>query len=115
MSMNIRKLRKNAVRDIENCRDVGLRGWTFKWMYSKRGLGYCDFDKKLIAISKPLAKVNCERRMMDTLRHEIAHALAGPDAGHGILWKKIARKVGCDAHEFADPKVDGIPLVTKIK
>ncbi len=32
--------------------------------------------------------------MRDTLLHEIAHALAGHRAGHGPVWRKIAREVG---------------------
>src|SRR5262249_31162680 len=30
----------------------------------------------------------------DTLLHEIAHALAGRDAGHGPLWKAMCRRAG---------------------
>jgi hypothetical protein len=106
--MDTRKLRKIAVQDLKTC---GLTGWRFRWSKTLIGLGYCNFNNCTIYISKPLAKVNCESRMADTWRHEVAHALAGPDAEHGILWKKVAKMVGCKATEFADPKVDGLPLV----
>lgn len=40
----------------------------------------------------------------NTVLHEIAHAMAGYDAGHGPKWKQIAQRIGCDAnrctHEF---------------
>lgn len=110
--MDTRKLRKLAKESLKNLETIGLTGWKFKWSRTKRGLGYCDFDTKEIRISQPLAKVNCTIRMIDTLRHEIAHALAGPDAEHGKLWQKIAKHVGCAATEYADPKVDGLPLKT---
>jgi len=29
--------------------------------------------------------------------HEIAHAIAGWDAGHGYQWQRVARNIGCDA------------------
>ncbi len=32
--------------------------------------------------------------MLDTLLHEIAHALAGPEAGHGPAWKAVAVRIG---------------------
>jgi predicted SprT family Zn-dependent metalloprotease len=111
MVMDTRKLRKLAKESLKNLESIGLTGWKFKWSKTKRGLGYCDFYNKEIRLSKPLAKVNCEARMSDTLRHEIAHALAGPLDEHGKLWHKIARHIGCAATEYADPKVDGLPLV----
>lgn len=44
------------------------------------------------------------RDIKNTVLHEIAHAIAGPDAGHGPRWKEIARRIGCNAkrctHEF---------------
>jgi SprT protein len=107
--MNTRKLRRVATQDLKTC---GLTNWKFKWSKTKRGLGYCNFPKRTIYISKPLAKINCELRMADTWRHEIAHALAGPLAEHGTAWRKIAKIVGCKATEYADPKIDKIPLKT---
>ena len=105
--MDIRKLRKVAEQDLKTC---GLTNWKFKWSKTKRGLGYCEFYNRTIRISKPLAKINSESRMENTWRHEVAHALAGPLAEHGKLWQKIAKHVGCTATEFADPKMDGLPL-----
>jgi predicted SprT family Zn-dependent metalloprotease len=32
--------------------------------------------------------------MHDTILHECAHALIGPDEGHGYNWKRMAIKVG---------------------
>ena len=32
--------------------------------------------------------------MHQTLLHEVAHALAGPKAGHGPEWKRIAAELG---------------------
>jgi len=32
--------------------------------------------------------------MLDTLRHEVAHVLAGNMAGHGFAWRQAARSLG---------------------
>jgi predicted SprT family Zn-dependent metalloprotease len=41
-----------------------------------------------------LTELNGEAEVRDTLLHEIAHALAGPLAGHGLAWRELALKVG---------------------
>lgn len=33
--------------------------------------------------------------MENTVRHEVAHVIAGHKAGHGPKWKKIAKELGC--------------------
>ena len=34
--------------------------------------------------------------ILDTIRHEIAHALVGPGHGHSIVWQHAAKQVGAD-------------------
>lgn len=76
----------------------GLVGWTFK---SSTALGYagqCRYLKKEIAISVPWARALSDEKIMDTILHEVAHALKMtrglPGTGHGKEWKKVAREVG---------------------
>lgn len=38
----------------------------------------------------------------DTILHEIAHALAGPAAGHGEAWKRVCRRIGAKPNRIAD-------------
>ena len=45
-------------------------------------------------MSEPLIKINTIERCRETLLHEIAHALAGHDAGHGPVWVATARRIG---------------------
>tara|TARA_R110000796_G_scaffold41179_1_gene101922 strand:+ start:16727 stop:17236 length:510 start_codon:yes stop_codon:yes gene_type:complete len=45
-----------------------------------------------------------ESNLRNTLRHELAHIAAPDGAGHGPVWKRIARSMGCTAercHEMA--------------
>jgi hypothetical protein len=66
----------------------------------------CKYRTKRIEISKYYAQHSPRESILDTLLHEIAHALAGPKAGHGPSWKAIAVRIGanpraCDNSEVA--------------
>ena len=47
-----------------------------------------------IELSAHFVERNPVEVVEDTIRHEIAHALAGPDANHGPDWQKMAVLVG---------------------
>jgi predicted SprT family Zn-dependent metalloprotease len=74
-------------------------GWTFRFNDRERALGLCWH---LRPDGKPLRRIELSRHMAnapdaevrDTILHEIAHAKAGPGAGHGRLWKTWCRTVG---------------------
>ena len=72
----------------------GLTGWTLAFVESKRRLGDCHFRDRVIRISRTHALEGNEEQIRDTVLHEIAHAIAGPEAGHGPLWKATARRIG---------------------
>jgi predicted SprT family Zn-dependent metalloprotease len=71
-----------------------VKGWTFLFDRSTRRLGICRFNSKRIQVSRPLAEVNSVETVRDTLLHEIAHALVGPAASHGAVWKLQAQAIG---------------------
>lgn len=81
-------------------KDHGLfeKGWTFKIDRAKARCGCCMFGPNVISISKFYIQGRrvTSRDVRNTVLHEIAHALAGPDAGHGPEWKAIAQEIGCD-------------------
>jgi predicted SprT family Zn-dependent metalloprotease len=68
--------------------------WSFGFDNAKRRAGQCDYTRKRITVSRYLAARYEDDDNHQTLLHEVAHALAGPDAGHGARWKKIARELG---------------------
>ena len=72
----------------------GLTGWTLAFVEAKRRLGDCDFEDRVIRISRGHALEGSEEQIRDTVLHEIAHAIAGREAGHGPLWKATARRIG---------------------
>jgi predicted SprT family Zn-dependent metalloprotease len=68
--------------------------WSFGFDNAKRRAGLCDFANKRISVSRYLAARYDDDTNHQTLLHEVAHALAGPKAGHGAKWKSIARELG---------------------
>ena len=76
--------------------------WSFKWNNRKRAFGVCSYRTKTIQLSKPITTHEGEKKITDTILHEIAHAIAGHDAGHGAEWKRVARRLG------ASPTATGV-------
>ena len=72
----------------------GLGAWTFAFLEAERRLGDCHFQDRVIRIGRAHALEASEAEIRDTVLHEIAHALAGPEARHGPLWKATAKRIG---------------------
>lgn len=47
-----------------------------------------------ITMSEPMTRAATPEQVRETMLHEIAHALAGPRAGHGPAWRMQARALG---------------------
>src|SRR5689334_17680081 len=75
-------------------RTHGLADWTFRLSAAGRRLGVCKYRRKRIEIAAYYARHSPAAAVRDTLLHEIAHALAGPTAGHGPAWKAVAARIG---------------------
>ncbi|WP_298866473.1 SprT-like domain-containing protein [uncultured Microbacterium sp.] len=68
--------------------------WTFDFDHAKRRAGLCDYQRRRITVSRYLAARFEDDEIHQVLLHEVAHALAGHTAGHGAVWKRIARDLG---------------------
>jgi predicted SprT family Zn-dependent metalloprotease len=95
VAANVDNLTKTYALANQLLREFGLaeQGWTFDFSQHKKILGQCDFDAKQILHSIYYLH-NDPAEIEDTLRHEIAHALAGPGEDHGPLWKAWAVRCG---------------------
>lgn len=89
--MDLKQLEAIALQEL---RKNGLRGWSFGLSKTKRRLGACKYVQKRIEIAEYYARNSPEASVLDTLLHEIAHALAGPTARHGPKWKAVAIRLG---------------------
>lgn len=78
------------------------KGWTVEFDRAQRRLGQCRYGDKVLSFSKPLIGANDESEVIDTILHEIAHAIAGPTAGHGPAWRKVARELGATPKATSD-------------
>ncbi|MFT4137277.1 SprT-like domain-containing protein [Microbacterium sp.] len=68
--------------------------WSFGYDNAKQRAGACDYRRQRITVSRYLSARYDDEANRQTLLHEIAHALAGPRAGHGAAWKRTARALG---------------------
>lgn len=94
------------------------RGWTGGLDHAERRFGVCRPAKKEITISRTLAALNPDEEVLDTILHEIAHALAAieyrENCGHDERWKAICRRIGArpercyDGEEINAPKAPWI-------
>ena len=75
----------------------GLVDWKLDLDHAKVRAGACFFREKKISFSRNFIKNSNEAEIYDTILHEIAHALVGPKYGHGIVWKNMAKRLGCSA------------------
>jgi hypothetical protein len=74
-----------------------LRQWQLGTSRGKTQYGLCFFRKKTITISTVLIGTETDPEyILDTVRHECAHALAAleGDYGHGNVWCAVARRLG---------------------
>lgn len=72
----------------------GRAEWTFAFDNAKRRAGLCDYARRQISVSRYLAAKFDDDEIHQILLHEVAHALAGSKAGHGPVWKRVARAIG---------------------
>ena len=72
----------------------GLFDWKLDLDYAKVRAGACYFREKKISFSRNFIKNSNESEIYDTILHEIAHALVGPNHGHDIVWKKWLKSLG---------------------
>lgn len=76
--------------------------WSFGFDHARTRAGLCNFTDKHISVSRHLAAKYDDDEVHQILLHEVAHALAGPRAGHGATWKKIAYELGYDGKRTHD-------------
>lgn len=72
----------------------GLDTWSFRFNKNKRRLGVCKQDERLIELSEFYVQRNDQEHVLDTILHEIAHAMVGTHHGHDDTWKAMCIRIG---------------------
>ena len=95
---------EHFAREALNRFGLKEKGWTFSWDRARKRFGSCNFGRKQITVSLHLAHLNEPEQSRDTILHEIAHAIAGREAGHGPKWQEACRRVGARPERCYDSK-----------
>jgi len=62
-------------------------------------LAKCYYGNKQIVLSKYLLELGSNEEVMDTILHEVAHAIVGPDVEHhGKEWLAKSKELGCSGN-----------------
>jgi SNF2 family DNA or RNA helicase len=82
--------------------DVALRkhklweqGWRTNFSKATTNIAQCDYTNKRIIISIPHLNARSEAELIETIKHEVAHALVGWGHGHDQVWHEMAIRIGC--------------------
>lgn len=87
----------------------GLEDWELVLDRAKRRAGACHFTDRRIGLSRHLTPVHTPEQVRDTVLHEIAHAHAGPRAGHGPRWQAAAVAIGASPRRCLPEDAVSIP------
>lgn len=68
--------------------------WSFGFDHARTRAGQCDYTRRRITVSRPLAARYEDDEIHQVLLHEVAHAIAGHRAAHGPRWRRAADELG---------------------
>lgn len=105
--MNLQDAKALALEKME---EHGLidRRWYFEFDNAKNAFGRCFYSKCKITLSKYLVELNSVEQVLDTILHEIAHALVGPGHNHDEVWRRCAIRIGCNGERCYNKHNDNV-------
>ncbi len=76
--------------------------WAFSWIKTKRTMGVCDYQLRTVSASSVYVGRASVEQLEDTVLHEVAHAIAGYSAGHGLAWQAACVRIGAEPKRLFD-------------
>jgi len=80
----------------------GLHEWNIRINRESRVAGRCIYGPKVLSFSKYLVyndEISIFQKV-NTVLHEIAHALVGFEHDHNEIWRQKAIEIGCDGNQY---------------
>ena len=90
-------------------REHDLEGWSIVADRAKTRAGVCRFGRRQIGLSTPLTTLHSDEEVLDTILHEIAHAIVGPQHGHDAIWRAKAREIGSSGERCVPADAPRVP------
>lgn len=89
--------RVEATNELRQLLDAqGLSNWHVRLNNNFKGpLGLCSYKDRCIILNVHHVDTNPDEEIINTIRHEVAHALC-PGMQHNDTWATKARELGCD-------------------
>lgn len=84
---------KNLALTLMAKHNVIAMGYSFAFNNRKRAAGICSYRRRTVELSKHLTSLADEADVLETILHEIAHALC-PRQGHNSVWKRKLLEIG---------------------
>lgn len=82
--------------------------WHLTLHASYRQVGLCSYVERRVFLSVHFLNRLPAASMLDTVRHEMAHALAGPGTNHGVAWRHWCAKTGANPERCLDLPVEAM-------
>ena len=97
--------RVKALAEYQMALHLDVTEWSFGWDNARRRAGLCSYTDKRITISTYMAQVHSIDETLQVVLHEIAHALAGKEAGHTKKWLAVAKSIGYRNEKFTGREI----------
>ena len=88
-------------------------GWTWGWNTRVTAGAVTKFRGEVIEFSTHYVDAATPEQLLNTVLHEIAHAIVGPGEGHGAYWRSTHIALGGDGSRCHDVQIsrDVYPIV----
>ena len=84
---------------------LDLHTWSFEFDSAKRRAGLCNYTDSVISISRYMVDIHNMEETLQVVLHEVAHAIAGKNAGHTKKWLRLAHAIGYKNEEFTGNEI----------